>query len=56
MSKADDAAREVVALMRVLVDLGDYSREDLEALVEEALERENFDSNPLGFRFSPEEG
>jgi hypothetical protein len=40
MSKADEIAAEIVALMRVLVDLGDYTRKDLVELVDEAIERE----------------
>ncbi len=36
---AEETAREIVALSMVLIDLGDYTREDLVDLVDEAIER-----------------
>lgn len=39
MSKADETRAEVVALMMVLIDLGDYDRDDLVEMVDEAVER-----------------
>jgi len=37
-SRADDIRSEVKSLLMVLIDLADYSREDLRDIVEDAIE------------------